>query len=325
MRTRVDEAAGYLALTLGLYVVAAGLSFAQVCGMWGGWGSGGWADWLPPAGERGAWAAGLGYLFSVGVGVYLLDRVKLSDVRLDPADAVAHPERAAFIARHSAAVRGLMMAMFAVGAACGAWVWWGLVVVEGMACAGVVVYAGKPRVVRARPKDVLVVKNACIGGAITGFAVVTMWVVGMGEERGAAAGWRALWAGVMSGVPLGAVAVGAGQLFVRVMADSIICDLEDEEADRAFGTATLATRFGRRAAWNVASGMRVVVGAGLIVAGVGGGSGGLGGGLGEWSWKWGVVTIVSTVVMRVADPKRVRDWTDVRFPMEVVAVMVWVG
>ncbi len=315
VRTRVDQAAGYLALTLGLYVVAAALSFAQVAGMWGAWAGSGWATWLPPAAERAqwgsAWGAGLGYVFCVGVAVYLLDRVKLSDARLDPADAVAHPERAAFIARHSGAVRGLMMAMFAAGAACGAWVWWGLLVVEAAACAGVVVYAGKPRVVRARPKDVLVLKNACIGGAITGFVVVTVWVTGMGQERG--------WAGVAL-VP---VLIGAAQLFVRVMADSIICDLEDEEADRAFGTATLATRFGTRVAWNVASAMRLAVGAGLIAAGVIGA--GVGGGSGAWSWKWGVVTIVSTVALRLADPKRVRDWTDMRFPIEAAAVMVWVG
>lgn len=295
VRTTWTQAASFMALPLGLYVVAAAVSFAQVAGISElsiGW---------PRA------TSTLGYIFCIGVGVYLLDRVKLSDARLDPADAVAHPERAAFIARHSGTVRGAMLALFAIGAACAAWLgmeagWrgWALLALEGGACVGVVLYAGRPRRVRARPKDVLIVKNACIGGAITGFVVIVVSLVALSDSP-------SIW-------PLAAMGLGAAQLFVRVVADSIICDLEDEEADRAFGTATLATRFGRRVAWNTASVMRVAVGVALIALPLGDRRAAV---------AWGVVTIVSTVILRVCDPRRVRDWTDLRFPLEAAAVLAW--
>lgn len=44
----------------------------------------------------GTWGLVLAYACGAGMGVYLLDRVKRRNASLDPADAVAHPMRAAW-------------------------------------------------------------------------------------------------------------------------------------------------------------------------------------------------------------------------------------
>lgn len=289
MRQSLFNAASYLAVWVGLYFAAAVVALAQVAGAW-----------PPVEGRRGAWGEAIGLAFCVGMGVYLLDRVKLSDRLLDPADAAAHPERAGFVARHARAIRVLIAALAVVGMALGAVISWVLVPLVVAAHAGVMLYGGRARRGRARPKDVLVVKNAYVAAAITGFAAVVV---------GAAQGWVLAW---------GAAVFSAGLLFVRVMADSVICDVEDEHADRRFATSTLVTRLGPGAAWNIASAARIAVGLALALIPVG---------AREASIAWGIVTILSTIALRAARPRRLRAWTDLRFPLEAVAVslvlMVW--
>ena len=99
-------------------------------------------------------------------------------------------------------------------------------------------------------------------------------------------------------------------LFVRVCADAGVCDLDDEHADRSDRTATLPTRVGRVAAWNIAAGMRVVIGLALLLVPVGDPVA---------RQVWGV-TIASTVALRVWGPRRLRDAVDGRLALEAVAV-----
>lgn len=296
------QVVSFLAVPLGLYQAAGVVALAQVAGVW-----------PPRAGDVAtwtAWATALAYSLCVGMGVYLLDRVKLRDAWLDPADAVAHPERAEFLARHSGCVRVLMVALFVAGGVAGAVVSWWLVAMLVAAVSGVLVYAGRPRTRRARPKDVLVLKNVCVGAAMTAFAAVVVGVVAS-RAGSSASEWTA--------ERVGAAALAIANIFVRVLCDAILCDLDDEHADRAFATATLATRFGRSRAWDIAMALRMLLGLAMLLTPVGG----------VWSpgssvWRarvaWGVVTIASSVVTRIARPRNLRDWVDWRFGVEVIAV-----
>lgn len=280
----------HLAIWPGMYV-GSGVAFvAQVAP----------ASSSPTAVGIGRWWAVLVFAFLTGVGTYLLDRVKLRDSWLDPADREAHPSRYGFIAGHSRAVRVLAFGCLG-GAVVVAWArasqhW--LLGIPVASAIGVVVYAARPRRVRARLKDLLIVKNAYVAGGISAFAVVVVWcwfhagVARLGE----------VWA---------VLVFAAGALFVRVFADAVLCDLDDEAADRRFGTSTLPTMIGHRRAWDGAMLLRLGLALGLIVTPIG---------PERARVAWGVVTAVSSVGLRVARPRKLRDWVDLRFALEAMAV-----
>ncbi|MGH7134069.1 MAG: hypothetical protein ACREJO_19265, partial [Phycisphaerales bacterium] len=209
----------YVAVWPALYVTAAVVFLVQVGGLETGGGTLGTADWLILAA-------------ATGLGTYLLDRVKLRDAWLDPADAAAHPARYGFLARRTGVVRGVAVAALAVASVAGAAMgtWWGwAAALPAASAAGVVAYAARPRAQRgsARPKDVLVFKNVYVAAGITGFAAA---VVMAAAHRGVTPVelMRGLWSPV--------VVFALVQLFGRVMVDAALCDLDDESADRRFGT-----------------------------------------------------------------------------------------
>lgn len=289
------RAAPHLALWASLYVTGAVICFAQLTGLM-----------HPARPVRTTWLM-LGFAFSTAAAVYLLDRVKVRDAWLDPADRLAHPARFEFLAAHSGTARALMLLMAIVSAGTGS-----LLSPIGpaftiLACGGVLAYAGRPRGARARIKDIFLLKNGFVAAGITAFAVV---VCVLGSGRGTSLdGVRGLaderWA------PL---AFAAAQLFVRVFADAAVCDLDDEHADRSYRTATLPTHLGRIRAWNLAAGMRLVIGIVLLIMPVGPGAA---------CRAWGVVTIVSTLALRLWNPRRVREAVDGRLAAE--AVVVWIA
>lgn len=274
----------YLALWPGLYVAAGVVFILQIAGV-----------------RLATPAAMLSVVFaaSTGTGTYLLDRVKLRDVWLDPADALAHPARYALLARHSRAVRAGAFVLLGAAAAAGAaspspW----LAGLPLAAAAGVVLYAPRPRGAGPRVKDVLLVKNLYVSGGITGFALLV-------ALAGTPPGW------IVQAWP--ALALAAATLFVRVVADAVLCDLDDQESDRAHGTATLPTALGRRRAWRAAMAARLGVGAVLLAT--------------PWCpgparLAWGVLTIASSLLLRRLNPAAVRDWVDARFALEAIIATV---
>ena len=77
-----------------------------------------------------------------------------------------------------------------------------------------------------------------------------------------------------------------------------------------------------RRAWNVAVILRLCVAAVLVAV-----PWALGWGSAARPWyAWAAVTVASSIALRVASPSRVRDWVDVRLPLEaavVGAVLAW--
>ncbi len=294
----VVERVGYLSLWAGLYVTGAVVCFVQTSGL---------AAKVPVR------AAGTVVAFSLclATAVYLLDRVKLRDAWLDHADAEAHPRRYLFLARRSGGVRLLIVILLTAAVwLAGAHGWAGALTVLA-AVAGVLAYAARPRGRHARPKDVLLVKNLYIAGGITGFAVVVgsasaMPDVSFGSvaELAASHGGRFVFAGML--------------LLVRVFADAVLCDLDDQAADARFGTRTLPGRVGRRRAWDVAMGMRLVLAAVLATAAA----------LPESLHHlpratlllWACTTAGSSLLMRRVSPAHVRDWVDIRLAVEAAVV-----
>ena len=294
------HAAAHLAVWAGLYVAGAVVCLSQIAGL----------DAAVPFGARIRAAA---FAFCTAMAAYLLDRVKMFDSWLDPADAQAHPSRFAFLASHSIRVRVLSLLLLVVA------VWLGMdllawgAIVPVLAVAGVLVYAARPRGSRPRPKDIVLLKNAYVAAGITGFAAVvaTAAVRPVGGDGEGGTGLGTLWEiAVAHAVPLG---FSCAHLAARVFADAVLCDLDDEDADRRHGTGTLPTHLGRVRAWNIALGVRFGIALAVVLIPVLPAPARL---------AWAAVTVASSVALRLAAPARVRDWVDARLPMEAASVAV---
>jgi 4-hydroxybenzoate polyprenyltransferase len=292
--TRINSSLSHLTLWASLYCTGAVVCFAQISGS-------GLARGL----DR-SWALTLAYAFTTAATVYLLDRVKLRDPWLDPADEAAHPDRFGFLARCASRVRLLAAATGVASVVLG----WALSPLAPLltvgACVGVVAYAGRPRRERARIKDVFLLKNGFVAAGITAFAAV---VCVMSAEQGRSR--ETVLRLVQENWPL--LAFAGAQLFVRVFADAAVCDLDDEHADRSYRTATLPTHLGRWRAWNVAAGLRIALGIVLLATPIGPPGPRM---------AWGLVTIASTVLLRLWNPRRVREAVDARLALE--AMVVWI-
>ncbi|MGE3108949.1 MAG: hypothetical protein AB7N65_03175 [Vicinamibacterales bacterium] len=287
------HAAAHLAVWAGLYVAGAVVCFSQVAGI----------DAIVPIGTR---TRAVAFAFCTAMAVYLLDRVKMFDSWLDPADAQAHPSRFSFLANHSTRVRFLILLLLTAAACLGKDLSPWIAAVPVFAVAGVLVYAARPRTGRPRPKDIVLLKNVYVAAGITGFAAVVAIAAAHRE-----ASPRILWeVAVAHAVPL---SFSCAHLAMRVFADAVLCDLDDEDADRRHGTSTLPTHLGRTRAWNTALGVRLCIALVLALIPVSPAPARL---------AWAAVTVVSSVSLRLAAPLRVRDWVDARLPMETACVAV---
>jgi 4-hydroxybenzoate polyprenyltransferase len=284
-------AIGHLAAWAGLYVAAAVVCCAQLIGMR-----------IQPRIIAYAWAT--------AVAAYLLDRLKLWPAWIDPADRIAHPARYAFLEDHSAVARILMAATWAASAAL-AWIIQPLLIAATISAAtGVLVYAGRPRhrsPDAPRVKDVFILKNLFVGAGIAGFALI----VALLAQAPASGLWPSLVEQVR-GQPMLLGLVGS-HLLVRVFADAVLCDIDDEASDRAHATETLPTRIGGNAAWRIAMWLRLALAASLLAWPVG-----------PWRARvaWAAVTALSTIALRVWRPRRVRDVVDGRFAIEAALVVL---
>jgi 4-hydroxybenzoate polyprenyltransferase len=182
----------------------------------------------------------LAFAFLTAMATYLLDRVKLCDADLDPADTMSHPARAAFMRRHSGLLRGVVL-LASMGAVAVAFVRAPLdAVLVPLALGGVLFYARSRERHGWRLKDVLELKNLSVAGGITSFALFLLLV-----HDGAPVRQTFLDA-----------ALPAVFLFQNVFADALLCDVDDRESDARYGTNTIPVRFGERRAVAAAVGVK---------------------------------------------------------------------
>jgi 4-hydroxybenzoate polyprenyltransferase len=281
------ERAGHLAVWVGLYVAAAVLCLAQVSGITGH---------LLPA---------LLCAQATAMSVYLHDRLKIRDAWLDPADNAAHPQRYAFLTRHARAYRLLGCVLAMVGLIAAWKVHPAAPVLVVLSHAGVLLYAGLPRrggdTHRRRIKDLLLVKNIAVAASITALAIV-LRVLSVDQDP-----WNGL---VRDGLQLG---IGSAFVFAIVLADAMLCDLDDEPADRAFGTRTLPVVLGRRWTWVAAIAITAFASIGLVLAGGGTRS----------TWLWAVLAVAGVIALLMARPRDMRDAVDLKLPVLALGVALF--
>lgn len=288
----IIDALGHIGLFSGVYVAGAFVCLAQL---------GGVAVVPPPR--------AIGAITLLATAAYALDRVKLRGAWIDPADVASQPARYAFLQRHATAVRVTAFVMLVLGAALGTPITHWAPLAAVMIPVGVAVYAAKPRGTRARPKDVIAVKNGYVTAGIVGFTLVAAVCVAAPADT--VRSWmevaRLRW------VPL---AAAAALLALRVYLDAALCDLDDEAADRRFGTATFATRMGSARAWRYTGVLRWVLVVAIAVAT-------------PCPWRaraaWSCMTLLGMLVLRLRGPTAVRDWVDLRLPVEAcgATMVLW--
>ena len=295
--------AGHLAVWVGLYSAGAAVCFAHIAGR--------------QVSLSVLWIAG-----TTAMGVYLFDRVKLSDGMLDPADRQAHPERFTFLSGRTRPARALAIVLGLAAMVVAAGVHPLAIAMVPCAFLGVFAYAGLPRNRRRgqfdfgrargpRVKDILLVKNVAVAVCMTVF--VGLLVVLSGSSDG---DWRGVWQTWQADGPN--IAVAGVFLFGLILADAILCDIDDGPADAAHGTSTLPERFGVSAAWLVAG--MLYVGIGLLVLVEAGGEP-----LAHARRTWALLTMASVVVLYLCRPKRLRDLIDLRLPVVAVIAAAMIG
>lgn len=222
----------------------------------------------------------------LGLGLYLLDRVKLQEGWLDPADLRGQPARHGFVRRHSGTVRLLAFTCLVLSGV-------GLIVFEpqllfvvplGVAAVLVYAFAGPKR---RRLKDLPLIKPLLIGIGITLLAVFAG-----GEGH----------AGLVLPVIF---------LLLVTTGDAAACDIEDHHTDRRFGTRTPAAILGSRRGWL----LPVACHAGAVVTSLAF--------RGTSAPPIAAALLVTTAGLAAADAETVRDLVDIRLPVLCLLAVIF--
>ncbi len=241
---------------------------------------------MPPARAAAAYICAA----ATAIGVYLLDRVKITDRLMDPADPHAKPGRYAFLHPRRAPLRWAVLVLAAVAAVAAWFVQPFAVLLVAGAFAGIHGYSGRVThsEPRTRVKDIFLVKNLAVAAAIVAF---TLGLALLGSRS------MCDWPVVVAGVVL---------LGVRIAADAALCDIDDEAADRQFGTRTLPTRIGRDRTWLAALciGVALVIASTLLPAPAR---------ARHARVLWSGLALASGAAIRVRNPAQLRDLIDIRF------------
>ncbi len=170
---------------------------------------------------------------------YLLDRVKISDARQDPADALALPVRAVLFSKHASRIRALILIELAICIGIGWIINPILVLIPLLALAVVQLYAGRkasPASTSTRPrlKDLPGIKAFLIASGHIALSLVVLWSdhsFTLDENLQSKL------------LPI----LGA---WLIVSADAMLCDIDDHDADLVYATQSLAVLLGPRSSWN---------------------------------------------------------------------------
>ncbi len=275
------QLASYLALYPGLYVAAALARFLEL--------SMPHTSHLP--------LIPLLFVALTTTGIYLLDRVKLHNRLLDPADQAAEPHRFAFLHRHLNVLRLLSAALLISAAFIGRCFSPLAPIAVACSAAGVILYAPGPRQNRPRPKDIFILKNLYTATGLTTLVVAT-----------AIASTPTL-----SFLNLLPTLIAAIALFLRMILDALFCDIDDTESDSQYGTQTHATRLGPAKARNLALAAQLalilVTAAATPIPQVP-------------RLIWAATSLASWGALLLYHPAKLREFIDLRLPAEATIATI---
>lgn len=179
----------------------------------------------------------IAFILLIANACYLLDRVKLTDARQDPADAIALPDRALFCARYAKFIRALIVLELIIAIVLGFIISPLLALIPLGALIGVYAYAGRAATPgKARLKDLPALKSFFISSAHLALVVAVLW----GNDHN------------LISHPRPSVLWSLSAIWLIVSADAILCDLDDVESDELYQTHSLPVLLGVSRAWQLA-------------------------------------------------------------------------
>jgi len=177
------------------------------------------------------------YILLIAHSCYLLDRVKLSDNRQDPADAIALPDRALLFAERSRSIRAVLVLELLLAMVTGFLISPLLTLIPLGALFGVHLYAGRGASPgRPRFKDIRGLKSFFISSAHLALVIAALW----GNDHDLIEHPRLI------------LIFGLLGIWLIVSADAILCDLDDMESDAIYATHSIPVLLGPSRAWGVA-------------------------------------------------------------------------
>ena len=192
--------------------------------------------------------APLFYVLLCAHSCYLLDRVKIADHRQDPADALALPDRAMLFARFAKPIRLLVLAELA-GASIAGFLLHPLLAIIPLCALGCIhLYAGRQANARSpRLKDLPALKALLIASGHIALSFVILWAKNHD---------------LLTNLTMLDLYSTIG-LWLLIVGDAILCDIDDHDTDKLYSTQSLAVMFGTNAAWWIALGL-IAMGSMLI-------------------------------------------------------------
>jgi len=240
--------------------------------------------------------------WAIGIGIYLIDRVKLKDGWLDPADQAAHPNQQALIEKHPRKYRATAAAFLATATLIAAFNapenrLAFLEIIPIAAAIGVVFYAATPRKQRPRPKDIFAFKNIFTAVGISAIAITL--------AIGASPATQA--------INSPAFIFAAIALSLRATADAALSDLDDLKADAMFGTKTLPVVIGPAQTRTAALAVRMLIALSLAIIPIGPSPARL---------AWAATSAISTASIWASRPALLRNPIDISLGLEAAAVAI---
>lgn len=290
--------AGHLAVWLGFYVTAAVVFVASSVGRS--------LDSLEPL--------IFPFAFLTASSVYLIDRVKLTNAQLDPADQQAHPDRFAYLTSHPRRTRLLASVLSVTALGIGSLIHPLVSLLVLLALAGVIAYATPSAKLlklagKKRFKDLFLVKNFIVSFSITAFAAAAIVLSEPGFGATQARGVL-----LQEQAPLAFACIFAS---IVILADAILCDIDDVVPDRTFSTSTIPVRFGTAAAWLTAIGLNAVA-FGMAATWPAESA------LKATRLRWAGLILATTLILAAWRPHRIRDLVDIRLGL-VAIVMIYLS
>lgn len=229
------------------------------------------------------------FLLTCAHACYLLDRVKISDQRQDPADALALPERAMIFARHAARIRALLVVELLLSAALG-WTLHPLLAAVPLTALIIVhLYAGRKATPGSpRFKDLPAIKAFVIASGHLALIGAVLWEAN--PELHEQLQWRH--------------GLGLLGFWLIVSGDAVLCDIDDEPSDRVYQTRSLPVLLGVNRAW-IAAACMLASGSALLLTAPGGRPGA----------GMGLTQISALLVLTTLASRRItnhRDFVDAR-------------
>lgn len=240
-------------------------------------------------------AVSIGYLLFCAHSCYLLDRVKVSDTRHDPADSLALPIRTMLFVRWAKQIRLLIIAELAFASIAGWFIHPLLVFIPILALCVVHLYAGRGATPQSpRLKDLPGLKAFIIASGHISLAFAVL--IANYNDQLTNFSWPSLLILI--------------SIWLIVAGDAALCDIDDHDADRVYQTKSLSVLLGKSCAWRISF---ALISAGSIVMIINQPS--------AMGYSFSLLMIVSTLVTQKNTNHR--DFVDARL-LPIALFAVWI-